>query len=65
MEEVLAAAARIVARIADAIAILVIAIGVLEALIAAIRTFLTYFLDRDMDVMRDLQHTGTRSVGDA
>jgi uncharacterized membrane protein len=122
MEESLAAAARIVAQLADAIAILVMAIGVLSALIAivrlifrgrvshyekraawldfagwlvagltfqlaadilettlaptwdqigrvaaiaAIRTFLTFFLDRDMDVIRELQHTGTGSGGDA
>jgi uncharacterized membrane protein len=29
------------------------------AAIAAIRTFLTYFLDRDMDAMRELQRRPT------
>jgi uncharacterized membrane protein len=30
------------------------------AAIAAIRTFLTYFLDRDMEAMRELQHGAAR-----
>jgi uncharacterized membrane protein len=32
------------------------------AAIAAIRTFLTFFLDRDMDAMRELQHRPAREV---
>jgi uncharacterized membrane protein len=47
MEQALHLAAQYIALVLEALALLVIAIGAVEA---AIRTFLTFFLDRDIEL---------------